>query len=97
MTTKKQFTTAELIDAKGCYSLEELKSCSFYKEDSIIKVKDILNSEIPLIDKSWFVYNECNVPYEVKGNYALPTYAANADDQIRDQLISLLIKMVYDN
>ena len=67
---KKQFTTEELINSKGCYSLNELKKCSFYKENSIIDVKDIINSEITIKDKMWFLYQKCELSNKIKIEYA---------------------------
>ena len=43
-----------MIDNRGCYSLEQLNSCSFMKNDNV-ELEEIINSEIKLKDKFWFV------------------------------------------
>ena len=44
---------------KGCYSEEQLNNCSFMKQEEFT-LQDILNSEISLKDKFWFVRRKLN-------------------------------------
>ncbi len=52
---KTTFTKQFMIDNKGCYNLETLMSLPFMKEDNEIKLQSILDSDIRLKDKYWFV------------------------------------------
>jgi hypothetical protein len=51
---KQSFTKDFMIANKGCYSVKELEACSFMKNDNI-SLKSILQSEIHLLDKLWFL------------------------------------------
>jgi len=53
---KTIFTKQEMLQLKGCYSKEDLNRCSFMNQPEIT-LESILNSEIPLKDKSWFIRN----------------------------------------
>jgi hypothetical protein len=57
---KKQFTPNEIRSNRGCYSLEEVNKLSFINKDSI-DIIDILNSEIQIKDRLWFLRNKCNL------------------------------------
>lgn len=50
----KNLTKQFMQDNCGCYSQDELMSCSFMKSEEIT-LDSILTSEIPLKDKFWFV------------------------------------------
>lgn len=55
---KHAFTKQYMKDNSGCYSYsdyEQLNKCSFMKTESDITLESIVNSEIPLTDKFWFV------------------------------------------
>ena len=62
---KKQFTKTEMTTLKGCYSIETLNACSFMKLKQIT-IESILESEIPLIDKLWFVFASCDIELKDK-------------------------------
>jgi hypothetical protein len=51
---KQSFTKDFMRANKGCYSIAELEACSFMKNDEI-SLQSILQSEIILKDKFWFV------------------------------------------
>lgn len=51
---QKIFTKDFLIDKKGCYDDSRLDKCSFMGVEPIT-IESILDSEIPLKDKYWFV------------------------------------------
>lgn len=53
---KKSFSREFMYDNKGCYSNEQLEKCSFMSgKNKRITLKSILESEIDLRDKYWFV------------------------------------------
>ena len=60
---KKTFTKQYMRDNCGCYedTKGKLDACSFMKLDGDISIYDILNSEIPLKDKAWFVVKKCEL------------------------------------
>jgi hypothetical protein len=51
---RQEFTRDYMKENCGCYSVEQLVQCSFMKNE-IVTLTAILNSEIPLKDKFWFV------------------------------------------
>lgn len=51
---QKTFTKEFMLSNKGCYSEAHLMQCSFMKT-SKITIKSILESDIPMRDKYWFV------------------------------------------
>ncbi len=51
---RQEFTRDFMKENCGCYSVEQLVQCSFMKNE-IVTLTAILNSEIPLKDKFWFV------------------------------------------
>ena len=62
---KTQFTHLELMNNKGCYSKEQaLKFCQNRPE--IVTIKEILESEISIKDKTWFIYNSCALSLDEK-------------------------------
>ncbi|MFA5935032.1 MAG: putative immunity protein [Candidatus Paceibacterota bacterium] len=67
---KTQFTHLELLANKGCYSKERaLQFCQDRPE--IVTIKEILESEISIKDKRWFVYNACELSLNEKKKLAL--------------------------
>lgn len=53
---RQLFTKEFMFENCGCYSSARLNSCSFMNEDQIT-LKSILESEISIKDKIWFVCN----------------------------------------
>ena len=51
---RQEFTRDYMKENCGCYSVEQLIQCSFMQNE-IVTLTAILNSEIPLKDKFWFV------------------------------------------
>ncbi len=51
---QKTFNRQFMVSNKGCYSLGKLDNCSFMKNETI-SLTDIVDSEIELKDKFWFV------------------------------------------
>lgn len=60
---QKIFTPEFMLANCGCYSEEQLMKCSFMK-NSEVTLMSILDSEIPLKDKFWFVRNKIATPKE---------------------------------
>jgi hypothetical protein len=67
---KTVFTKSEMILKKGCYSTEKLMSLSFMNSDEIT-IESILDSEISLKDKSWFIRNSCELTISEKREFAI--------------------------
>lgn len=57
---KTLFTQDYLLQNKGCYSTEQAKSLSFMQKEEFT-IEDIVNSEIPLKHKFWFVTKKCDL------------------------------------
>lgn len=66
----KTFTPKDIMTNKGCYSKEQVEILSFIKQD-IISILDILNSEIPLKDKRWYLWNKCDITLQDKKDLSL--------------------------
>jgi hypothetical protein len=62
---KQTFTKKFMQHNCGCYSLTQLEACSFMQSDEIT-LADIIESEIPLRDKFWFVIRKCASIDELK-------------------------------
>lgn len=62
---KHEFTEQFMQANCGCYSMEELYDCTFMHNKQILLI-DIVNSEIPLRDKLWFVVNKAATADEAK-------------------------------
>ena len=69
---KKEFTKEEMQENSGCYKevKGKLENCSFMKLP-VIGIMDILNSEIPLKDKGWFLVRKTDLTIEQKKELAL--------------------------
>ena len=67
---KTEFTKQEMYNIKGCYSKETLDNCSFMSKDNI-SLQSILDSEIPLKDKSWFIRNSIQLSDIEKRQFAI--------------------------
>ena len=62
---KKLFTKEDILSNKGCYSKEQVLNLSFIN-NSEISLVDIMNSEIPIKDKRWFLYNKSDLTLDQK-------------------------------
>jgi hypothetical protein len=85
---KKLFTKAEMLKLKGCYSETELNKCSFMQLEEIT-IESILDSEISLKDKSWFIINSIELTDLQKREFAigcalvvLPIYEEKYPDNV---------------
>ena len=67
---KKQFTKQSILDNRGCYSPEQVEKLSFINKDNI-SIHDIINSEIKLNDKFWFLRNKTNLTLDNKKQLTL--------------------------
>lgn len=55
---KTKFTPHEIMSNRGCYQRSDVEKLSFISKPEI-DINDILNSEISIKDKFWFVRNNC--------------------------------------
>ena len=55
---KTKFTPNEIMSNRGCYERSDVEKLSFINQ-SEININEILDSEIPIKDKFWFVRNNC--------------------------------------
>jgi Immunity protein Imm5 len=99
---KKEFTPNEIMTGIGCYSKEQIEHLSFIKQNNI-SIIDILNSEIPLKDKRWFLWNKCDINLQDKKELALkiawcvlPIYQAKYPNDTRVEDCLKAIKDFYD-
>lgn len=60
-----KFTKTFIRKNKGCYTLKQVNQLSFIN-NKVITLDDIINSEISIQDKFWFLYNNCNFTYAEK-------------------------------
>jgi hypothetical protein len=58
---KTEFSRQYLIDNCGCYDEESGKIEGLLGDRIIVTLNEILESEIPLEDKCWFVANSCEL------------------------------------
>jgi hypothetical protein len=89
---KKVFSKLEGLENRGCYSIRKALSLSFMQKDSFT-IEELVNSEIPLTDKYWFVLKKCSLTVKQKKQIAvdiaeivLPLYEAQypSDKRVRD-------------
>ena len=66
---KKEFTKEYMLENKGCYSEEQINATSFMKLESIT-IESIIESEISLKDKFWFVIKKNRINYTSKTRYS---------------------------
>ena len=93
---KTKFTQSELLDGRGCYSTSDIFDLLIkYGNKKTYLINKILKSDIPLKDKQWFVYNNCNLTLQEKRDLAvklawcvLPIYENKypSDNRIKDCL-----------
>ena len=57
---KKTFTPEEIYSNKGCYTKQQVSELSFINKKTI-HINDVLKSDIPLKDKSWFLCRKCEL------------------------------------
>lgn len=62
---KKTFNKTYIRSNKGCYKLKQVNNLSFIN-NKIITIEDILNSEIPLKDKLYFLFCSCELDLKDK-------------------------------
>lgn len=95
---KKTFTKEYMNNNKGCYDNDKLNACSFMSK-SEIDILDILNSEIKLKDKGWFLIRKCELTLDQKKQLAydlalvvLPIYEKKYPDdkRVRECLEAIL-------
>jgi len=67
---KKLFTPQYIEANKGCYSFEQVRNLSFMSKKEIT-IGDIIDSEISLEDKFWFVLNKINLSVRQKQDLAI--------------------------
>lgn len=67
---KKTFTPNYIKTNRGCYEPEQVAKLSFIKNEEIT-IAQILESEIPLKDKFWFVVRKCELSNEQKQHIAI--------------------------
>ena len=67
---KTTFNKQYIIDNKGCYDEGQVNQLSFI-DKSIIIIEDIINSEISLKDKFWFLIRNCDLTNEQKQQISL--------------------------
>lgn len=69
---KTKFTCDELLEKRGCYSESDISNLLIkYGNKEIYSINEILNSDIPVTDKKWFVYNNCDLTLEEKKDLCL--------------------------
>lgn len=66
---KKEFSKEYILKNKGCYETEQVEALSFINQESI-KIEDIINSEMPLKDKGWFLVRKCELTIKEKAELA---------------------------
>ena len=85
---KTKFTKKFMRENCGCYKEEELNNCSFMKLMTIT-LADIINSEIPIKDKFWFVCRKAATMDETQAiaiacaRTVLPIYESRHPDDVR--------------
>jgi len=67
---KKEFNKQYIVDNKGCYKSEQVMNLSFIKKE-IISINDIIESEISLKDKYWWVIRKCDLTLTQKQMIAI--------------------------
>jgi hypothetical protein len=70
---KKVFSKEYMIENRGCYKEKRVIDLFFKDSDNDVTIDDILNSEIPLKDKFWFVFLKTNMSNDDKTNLAIET------------------------
>ena len=68
---KKELTKAYISSERGCYSKEQVEALSFIKKKEEPTIIDVVESEIPLKDKFWFVINKCELTERQKQDIAI--------------------------
>src|ERR1039457_2500108 len=62
---KHTFTPQDIYNSKGCYSTSQVDKLSFISQ-SDITIQTIINSEISISDKFWFVFVNCDLTLKQK-------------------------------
>jgi len=66
----RTFTKEFIINNKGCYTYEQVNKLSFINKE-LITIDDIVNSEMPLKDKYWWLFKKCDLSLEDKQQLAI--------------------------
>ena len=88
---KKVFTREFMLANCGCYSEEQLLECSFMNNEKIT-LKSILDSEIPIKDKYWFVIKKLTTIRQKQqiaitcAKFVLPIYESKYPNDNRPRL-----------
>ena len=94
---KTTFSKQEILQNKGCYNTQEASDWfdKLSTDQNVLTIAEILNSEINIKDKRWFVYNSCGLTLAEKKALGLllawavlPIYENKYpdDSRIRDYL-----------
>ena len=67
---KKEFTPDYILENRGCYATNQVENLSFITKP-IISIDDMLNSEMPLKDKYWWVIKKCDLTIRQKQDLAI--------------------------
>ena len=67
---RKEFTPDYILENKGCYEQHQVEALSFIKK-GIISIDDIIDSEILLKDKYWWVIKKCDLTIRQKQDLAI--------------------------
>jgi hypothetical protein len=63
---KKVFSKEYMIENRGCYEEEQVIDLFFRESNNDITIDDILNSEIPIEHKAWFVFRKVDLKNDDK-------------------------------
>ena len=67
---KTTFTKKDMMQRKGCYSMQRVVDL-FFTDNTEITIETILTSSIPIKDKRWFVYNSCDLTLDEEKKLSL--------------------------
>jgi len=99
----KEFTHNDLLLRRGCYSLKQ--ACAFCTgRPKIISMNDIMNSDISIKDKTWFLFNETSLTkresfelvYKIM-TIILPIYESGNTDNKNPRLALEDLKIYIDS
>jgi hypothetical protein len=67
---KLTFTPEEIMRHSACYTRDQVLALSFISQPEILLI-DILDSEVSIKHKSWFLFNKCEMTLEHKRQLCL--------------------------
>lgn len=91
---KKEFSKEYILKNMDCYKIKQVEALSFINQESI-KIEDIINSEMSLRDKGWFLVRKCELTIKEKAELAyklasvvLPIFEAKrpGDNRVKECL-----------